>query len=107
MTPSGRPPRRAARGTYGRLVLQIESWAHIPNKISNARTFRHNNLVVLQQPTGAVEPSHPQLAQWVAVGNPTLVGRLATARVLLGRNADPHLAEWRRVVALTAAPVNE
>src|SRR5260370_31207835 len=77
--------------------------ADIPHKTSNARTFRHNNLVVLPQPTDAVHSSHPQLAQWVAVGDPTLVGRLATARVLLGRNADPHLTERRCVVAFTAA----
>src|SRR5437870_4111660 len=50
--------------------------AEIPHKTSNARTLRHNNLVVLPQPIDAVDSSHPQLAQWVAVGDPTLVGRL-------------------------------
>src|ERR1700730_7186982 len=69
--------------------------------------FSARQFGMLEQPTGAVDSSHPQLAQWVAVGDPTLVGRLTAARVLLGRNADPHLAERRRVVALTAAPANE
>ena len=42
-----------------------------------------------------------------AVGDPTLVRRFASARVLLGGTADLHLPEWRGVVALPTAPPNE